>query len=175
MTPDQVNQLFSFLYEGEFGQVTFWLRLISGVISSALIAAIVVIAVKFWELYRGRQRLVVKTETYRPPQELVSGPWVEVMRKIESPNPSDWNLAVIQADAILDNLLRAMGLFGETMGDRLKQLDRSKLNSLDEVWEAHKLRNRIAHATDRVLTREEARGAINLYAKALHELQYLEE
>ncbi len=97
------------------------------------------------------------------------------MRKIEAQNPSDWNLAIIQADAILDNLFKDMGLFGETMGDRLKQLDRSKLQSLDDVWEAHKLRNRIAHATDRVLTQDEARRAIWLYANALRELQYLEE
>lgn len=174
MSPEQINEFFSFLFAGEFGRFTFWMRLASGMISSALIAAIAVMAVKFWELTRGRERLSMPPEAYRPPKELISGPWAEVMRKIESQNPSDWNLAVIQADAILDNLFRAMGLFGETMGDRLKQLDRSKLHSLDDVWEAHKLRNRIAHATDRVFSREEARRAVNLYANALEELQYLE-
>jgi len=59
------------------------------------------------------------------------------------------------------------------MGDRLKQLDLSKLASLNEVWEAHKIRNRIAHGTDRALTHDEAARAIGAFEAGLRELQYL--
>lgn len=173
MTPDQINEFFSFLYEGRIGAVTPWLRLIAGILTSAFAAAIVVITIKYRRLFAGTpasapaEPAVSKEDTARP--------WREVQQKINSPNASDWNLAVIQADAILDEVLQGMGLGGATMGERLKQLDRSKLASLDGAWEAHKLRNRIAHESERALAYAEARRAVMLYGEALKELGYLEE
>jgi len=108
-----------------------------------------------------------------PSEDLVAKPWQEVMQRMESANPSDWNLAVIRADSLFDGVLKDMGLSGDTMGDRLKQLDLSKLASLNEVWEAHKIRNRIAHGTDRALTHDEAARAIGAFEAGLRELQYL--
>lgn len=173
MTPDQVNQFFSFLYEGRLGAVTPWLRLVAGILTSALAAAVVVITIKY-------RQLLTKPVGSAPAEPAASGaeanrPWREVQQKINSPNASDWSLAVIQADAILDEVLQGRGLLGATMGDRLKQLDRSKLSTLDGAWEAHKLRNRIAHESERALAYAEARRAVMLYGEALKEFGYLQE
>lgn len=175
MTPDQINQFFSFLYQGRLGEVIFWLRLISGVITSALVAAIVVIAIKFRQMNMYSPARRTAPAAFLPAKEIVAQPWVEVLRKIQSSNPSDWNLAVIQADSIFDAVAKDMGLPGETLGDRLKSLDPSKLNSLNDVWEAHKIRNRIAHETERILTHDEAMRVVGLFEKALRELAYLQE
>ena len=174
MTPDSVNQFFSFLYQGWLGEVVFWLRFLAGVITSALIAGIVVVSIKMRAIVF-RPRAPTPHEDLVPSSELVSAPWQEVRKKIISAYSSDWNLAVIQADSIFDAVLKDMGLVGVTLGDRLKQLDFSKLNSLNDVWEAHKIRNRIAHETDHVLTHEEATRAIALFEKALRELEYLQD
>ncbi len=177
MTPDQINQFFSFLYEGRLANLTYWLRLIAGITTSALIAAIIVIVAKFRQM--NLTNLAAKAQKLEkipePSQELAKMPWQDVMTKIESANPSDWNIAVIKADSIFDSVLKDMGLPGETMGERLKLLDAAKLNSLNDVWEAHKLRNRIAHETERVLTQDEARRVVFLFEKALRELQYLQD
>lgn len=175
MTPEGINEFFAFLYQGRLGEITFWLRLIAGVITSALLAAIVVIAVKFRELgTKGRYPRPVPAASL-PSPEVAAIPWQEVVKKLASASPSDWNLAVIRADSILDAVLKEAGLQGQTLGERLKQLDASKLASVEEVWEAHKIRNRIVHETDPVLTREEARYAARLFEKALQELSYLPE
>lgn len=174
MTPEQINQFFSFLYQGRVGEIVFWLRLFSGVITSALAAVLVVILMKFRQLIGARPpapREAEMAEIEKPENKQ----WQEVMKKINSPNPSDWNLAVIQADSIVDEMLKSMAPFGATMGDRLKQLDRSKLGSLDSLWEAHKIRNRIAHDTDQVLDYQESRRAIMLFSEVLRELNYLQE
>lgn len=174
MTPDQINQFFSFLYQGRIGEFVFWLRLFAGVITSAAIAGIAVIAIKFRQLNVG----TLTKWSPRPPslrEDITSQPWPEVVRKIESANPSDWNLAVIQADAVFDEVLRGMGLPGETMGERLQRLDSSKLQNLNNVWEAHKIRNQIVHESDRILTQEEANRAVTYFKWALQELQYLQE
>lgn len=175
MTPDQINEFFSFLYEGSLGEVTFWLRIISGIFTSALVSAIIVIVLKLRHLATGKTPPKDGGELFEPSPEIIAGPWLEVQKKIASSNPSDWNLAVIQADSIFDSVLKDMNLAGETMGDRLKNLDLSKLASLNDVWEAHKLRNRIAHETERVLTHEETLRAVGLFEKGLRELQYLQE
>lgn len=175
MTPDQINDFFSFLYEGRLGAITFWLRLIAGVITSALVAALAVIVVKFRQLNRRGSSPQYVSPGDRVTSPGGSAPWQDVLQKIESPNPSDWNLAVIKADAVFDNVLEDMGLPGPMLGDRLKQLDTSKLSSLNDVWEAHKLRNRIVHESERVLTHEEAKRSVSLFEKALRELQYLQE
>lgn len=174
MTPEQINSFFSFLFEGRVGAVTFWLRLISGIITSALVAAIFVIALKLRQLNSGSRVRESQPAASVPPREIVQ-PWQVLLHRLESLNPSDWNIAVIQADAIFDAVLKDMGLAGETMGERLRGLDRSKLTSLNDVWEAHKIRNRIVHEAERVLTHSEAKRAVTLFEKALRELEYLQE
>lgn len=172
MSPDQINQFFSFLYEGKLGEITFWLRFAAGIIASALAAVLIIVIIKYRQLLSGAPAAPPISESALAAGEKANQPWEEVMKKIDSSHPADWNLAVIRADSILDEVLKSMGLGGETMGERLKQLDRSRLASLDGVWEAHKIRNRIVHETDRVMTYQEARRAVMLLAEALGELGY---
>lgn len=177
ITPGDIDAFFAFLYEGRIGAVTFWIRIIAGILVSAMAAALVIIMIKLNAVRRQRpdepQEPSTAGERAAPSEDLVSKPWQDVVRKMASANPSDWNLAVIRADALFDGVLKDMGLSGDTMGDRLKQLDLAKLATLNEIWEAHKIRNRIAHETDRVLTHEEAARAIGAFEAALRELQYL--
>lgn len=175
MTPEQIHQFFSFLSEGRIGPIAFWLKILAGLITSALVAAIVVIGMKLRQLIGRAAVAKPAPSSVLSARDLIAAPWQEVERKLESASPADWNLAVIQADSIFDTVLKDMGLLGATLGERLKQLDTSKLHTLNEVWEAHKIRNRIVHETDPVLNVEEARYAVNLFAKALGELQYLQE
>lgn len=55
-----------------------------------------------------------------------------------------WQLAIFEADKLLDHALKNRGVPGQTMGDRLKNARGSFMNN-NAVWEAHKLRNRLAH------------------------------
>jgi hypothetical protein len=55
-----------------------------------------------------------------------------------------WQLAIFEADKLLDHALRTLSFGGQTMGDRLKDA-RGSLHNNDAVWSAHKLRNRLAH------------------------------
>lgn len=57
---------------------------------------------------------------------------------------ASWQLAVFEADKLLDHALKNRGFSGETMGERLKSANRAFMNN-NAVWDAHKLRNRLAH------------------------------
>lgn len=76
------------------------------------------------------------------------------------------NHAVFEADKLLDFVLKKRGYTGP-MGDKLKK---AKFTRPDDVWKAHKLRNRIAHETGFQVTEQEARRALSSYKQALWDL-----
>ncbi len=95
----------------------------------------------------------------------------DVLTHIASPNPNDWKLAIIEADIILDDTLKQRGYAGNSLGERLKSISSSQLSSINEAWEAHKVRNRIAHeGADFVLTKRIAEDTISRYRRVFNEL-----
>ena len=71
--------------------------------------------------------------------------WNHVRDLIESPQETDWRQAIIESDIILDDMLTRLGYEGKSVGEKLKVVDPSKFHTLQEAWEAHKVRNDIAH------------------------------
>jgi hypothetical protein len=57
---------------------------------------------------------------------------------------------------------------------RLKKVSTAQLPNVDDVWQAHKLRNRIAHEADFALKRDLAERALTVYEQALEHLGVLE-
>ena len=100
-----------------------------------------------------------------------SDKFTELKEHLNSENPNDWKLAIIEADIILDDTLKRQGYAGPTLGDRLKSVSPSALSSIDDAWQAHKVRNQIAHAgADFVLTQKIARETIVQYERVFQEL-----
>lgn len=78
-------------------------------------------------------------------------------------------LAIIEADKLLDQALRDSGYPGETMGERLKDAHKV-LSDNNGVWQAHKLRNRIAHEHDVRLNKLVVSHALGDFKTALKNL-----
>lgn len=97
--------------------------------------------------------------------------WERVVEHISSNNPSDWRLAILECDILLDDVLDQEGFFGNTVGEKLKNAQFSTLNN---AWEAHKIRNAIAHeGADFTLTQREARRVVGLYESVFREFKYI--
>jgi len=100
--------------------------------------------------------------------------WSNVLNHISSSIESDWRLAIIEADIMLEDMLRKMGYQGVGIGDMLKNVERSDFNTLDQAWEAHKVRNAIAHqGGDFVMSHDEAQRTITLYSQVFQEFFYI--
>jgi len=99
--------------------------------------------------------------------------WDEVLRHSESTKEAEWKFAVIEADKIVEGILARAGFGGATMGERLQNIDKSKLVSLDDLWEAHKIRNKLAHEPNYFLRYAEAKRAVGFYESVLRELDVL--
>jgi len=96
--------------------------------------------------------------------------WNEVVSHIESAREAEWKLAVIEADKLADDTLKTAGFPGDSMGERLMNIERGRLQSLEGLWDAHKIRNKLVHDVGYFLRYAEARRAVQLYEKALREL-----
>ncbi len=100
--------------------------------------------------------------------------WERILAHIESQNPSDWRLAILEADIMLDEMLDGMGYHAQTLGDKLKSIERSDFTNIDRAWEAHNVRNAIAHeGSEFLLNQREARRVTALYQVAFEEFKFV--
>lgn len=101
--------------------------------------------------------------------------WSRVLEQANSSNPEGWRLAILEADIMLSELLDLQGYKGETIADKMKQVDRASFNSIDAAWEAHKIRNVIAHeSTAPGLSSREVRRVVGLYESVFREFRFIE-
>ncbi len=165
-----------FIKIGHFISHTF-LHALKGVLIVVAILSMAAIAYTLMRLHELNQeekeklRLAVKKGPVAPPTNLR---WETVKAHINSTNPSDWRLAILEADLILEEVLRAMNLPGDTIGDMLKAIEPSDFPALQSAWEAHLVRNKIAHeGASFILTEHEARRVISLFELVFRDARYL--
>ena len=97
--------------------------------------------------------------------------WAKITARLETGLESEYKLAVIEADSMLNDILKGMGFGGETLGERLERLTAATLPNLEQIWGAHKIRNNIVHDPDYRLTLDEARKVLGIYEQALRDLE----
>ena len=107
------------------------------------------------------------------PQKEIQENWDQIRGLLNSDNASDWNIALLRADALFDDLLLHLGYVGDGFAERLKLVSLASLPSLDEIWSAHRLRNMIAHDPVQSHTKETISYALKSYEQGFRELKLL--
>ncbi len=198
--PDPVFLNVEFIFSWLWGNVISplfsvqFLSLLQVIVSLLLIAAITIVLYCLVRLYELKQEDKKKQKNDAPsvtattsqptqstpidsglPGEIVVVPrnetWEDVRTKLLSENQSEWRLGIIEADIYLDRVLDSKGVPGDTLGDKLKNVSPAILPSVQIAWEAHKVRNRIAHdGADFSLTLPEARRTLSYYEIVFRDL-----
>ncbi|MBQ1528463.1 hypothetical protein IIZ77_02335 [Candidatus Saccharibacteria bacterium] len=96
--------------------------------------------------------------------------FLAIENSLTKANPQSYQMAVVEGDKLLDKAMMEMGVSGKTMGERLKKCGKEKFSQLNAVWNAHKLRNQIAHESGFKLEYHQARHALTIYKQALKDL-----
>lgn len=100
--------------------------------------------------------------------------WRQVLHLLFSTNENDWRLSIIEADAMLEMLLGQLGFLGENLGERLKNAGEQGFRQLNNAWEVHNIRNRIAHEGSTFgLSHHEAKRVIAMYEQIFREFGYI--
>lgn len=160
------------IFNIDFAELLFRLKLMSAIFSILFFALAVYFIVLFQKLIGVKIAMI--RSMLRVPESASGGAltskWEEIMRHFGSEKEAEWKFAIIEADKLVDDLLKTAGYTGDTMGERLMGIEKVQLLSLDGLWEAHKIRNKLAHDTNYFLRYAEARIAIRLYEETLREL-----
>jgi len=100
--------------------------------------------------------------------------WRQVLHLLFSTNQNDWKLSIIEADAMLETLLGELGYVGNNLGEKLKTAGEKGFRQLNNAWEAHTVRNRIAHEGSTFeLSHYEAKRIIALYEQIFRAFGYI--
>lgn len=94
---------------------------------------------------------------------------LEIEHQLKQPEVSSYSLCVINADKLVDQVLRELGIKGATMGERMKN-SASRFSDRNGIWQAHILRNKISHEVGYVVTYNQALYALASFRKALKDL-----
>lgn len=157
-----------------FNQAYSWAKIIFSLIAIFFIIVIIYSIMMGREVHHKEKHDLKKFIVREPSKKVDNEKWLKVMEHINSTNSSDWRVAIIEADTILDEMIIKMGYIGDNLGDRLKKVEPSDFETLNDAWEAHKVRNSIAHeGSNFVLSHDQAKKVIGKYERVFREFKYI--
>lgn len=90
---------------------------------------------------------------------------------MSSPSEALWRIGIMEGDNLLESVLREKGYIGENLSELLKG---ASFKTVSLAWDAHKIRNRIAHeGSNFELTEHEAKKAYHIYEEIFRELKVI--
>ncbi|MEI7720221.1 MAG: hypothetical protein WCI89_03370 [bacterium] len=162
------------------GHIFFFVEVIGVigmVLSVVLVVLIIIVRIRleqvehegFAMLAEHEQALRARhTEAAKNPQ------WEMVSSLASSPNESDWRRAILEADIMLANLLTERGYAGGSLGEQLKNANPLQFTTLDAAWEAHRMRNALAHLGDAFpINEHDVRATIDQYRRVFEEFEII--
>ncbi len=100
--------------------------------------------------------------------------WGQIVMALKSSNVSDWKIAVLEADSLMEELFEGLAYPGDNLGERLKNVPRGAIGTLEDAWAAHKMRNRIAHdGASFSMTKSEFVDTLGQFERVFREFNYI--
>ena len=170
------NSVKNFLLDGHMWAT---IGIISSLCSILIIGVIIYSLVRMYEIQVHEKKEInheIKEAMARDMEkEREENPrWRYIQTLIESPNESDWRVAIIESDTMLLEVLAERGYEGDTVAEKLKGATATSFPSIQNAWDAHAVRNEIAHGgSDFPLSQVEARRVIKMFQNVFEELNVI--
>lgn len=95
--------------------------------------------------------------------------WRSVQVLAQSPNQADLKQAIIQADIMIDTIMKQAGVRGTTFGERLKTLkEKLPRHVYQKLWAAHLKRNEVVHEQGSFVAEWEKQTHIPAFEQAMN-------
>jgi len=173
MTID-LDTIISYLVSPDIQERVFWVKIGFFSVGGFFLAGIIFCLMRthylqwrymqdFWEFF-----------TFRPfGAKRITKLWNKILKRLDTGMESEYKLALIEADDMLDSSLKRMGYTGQTLEEKLGKLTSATIANIDDIYQAHEIRNTIVHNPDYRLSLDEARSTLDIYEKAFNSLQLL--
>lgn len=170
--PDFIYNFIDF-WSGPAGKnIIFSVKLLVLSISGILVFFIVFFLVKttyLWnfELYKEAIRMSAL------PKGKIPKKWQEILSRMEMPEESARKMAIVEADILVDGVLKTIGYSGETLSEKIEKITSAQLKTISDLQKAHNVRKNILYDPDFNITPEAAKETIERYGKVLKEIDVL--
>lgn len=157
----------------DWGNLIATLKTIAIMVVAVCVVVLIIIVLKSRRMIQEEIASAIKAADLTPPKEAkgaYDARWQEIRNHVQSFKEAEWKLAVIEADKLVDDVLRVAGYPGETMGERLMMIKPDQLVNIQNLWDAHKLRNLLVHDANYQLTHKQAVWCVEAFESVLHEL-----
>ncbi len=151
-----------------------WIIIVGYALSVAALFGVVYTTVRLFEL-RKREEEFYSTLLITPEAAGGMHPrWEHIQSLVEGSTQSQWREAIIEADIMLDEVLGKRGYAGDGVGEKLKSAEEAEFATLQNAWDAHKVRNQIAHQGSSFdLSETVARRTIQHYEAVFREFKVI--
>ncbi len=158
----------------DFAHLLGSIKTVSTILTIVFGAILVIIIIKMGSLIKEEvTELKAKLDLPEEATSAYDNRWQEIKSHVNSFKESEWKFAVIEADKLVDDVLKSAGFAGESMGERLMLIKPDQLLNLQYLWDAHKLRNLLVHDASYQMTHRQAIWAIEAFENVLRELEAL--
>jgi len=167
---DLYDQIYNYLTSVNFDAILLILQITSWLVSFLLLWMIVVLLKRSDSTWWVAERVRAAEFAYG---KAASQQWEEIKERLKKGDEANLKLAIIEADSLMDDILKRMGLPGATFEERLKQIEVQEIKSVENIWATHQIRDKIIQTPDFHITQEEAEAAVGNIEEVLKELEYL--
>ncbi len=127
-------------------QIWLIIEVIGYTLIAGALLVLIYVSMKLAEVRRNDKSIFGPFPMSPPTTNDINPQWLHIQNLISSSNnTNDWRQAIIEADIMLGDMLVNQGYQGNGIGEQLKQVSTVNFRTLDDAWEAHKVRNEIAH------------------------------
>ncbi len=100
--------------------------------------------------------------------------WQDLLDATMSPEPKRWREGILQADAMLGELLTKIGYPGDATSEQLRRVPDGAFVTLPQAWEAHRIKNFVSQRSSNfILTQREAFRVMKLYEQVFEEFDFI--
>jgi len=103
-------------------------------------------------------------------QRELSKQLAKIRKRTESGMESDYKLAIIDADDLLEEILDNRGYDGGDFNERIEKAGRLVSSILDELIKAHETRNSIVYNSDYKLSVDQGKRILDIYESAINNI-----
>ena len=169
-----ISSILSYINFPELQRILFFLKVFSAFLTLFFVIAIILILARTQYLKLMFAQDWKEFLTYRVyGNRKMTDAWAKVIKRLKGAQESEYKLAILEADEMLDDVLKKMGFAGETPRERLEKVTPEIISSLEQLKEARKVRDNILYDPDFRLTQEQSQKALESYEQAFRDLGVL--
>ncbi len=99
--------------------------------------------------------------------------WEKIEKRLNTNNLSQYKVAILEADNLVNEILIKIGYKGNNMMERLKNVDKNQIEEIDNLINSHQIRNKIIYDKNFIIEKEYAHKIIIPYRNFMEEFDII--